>query len=147
MTQVNKREIWLNQEPSIFIINKKTFNKLFFYGLVGLLGTAIHFSTLVLLVEIFGLGPTFSSSIGFILTVIISFFLNKNYTFKVPGESSSTMLFKYILVSWSGFILNSLIMYLTVQVMSVNYMIGQAVVIVVLPITNFLLNNYWTFKE
>ena len=122
-------------------------NKLFTYGIIGLLGTFIHFSTLVFLVEILNLDPVISSSIGFIFTVIISFILNKKFTFKIKTSTNSILFIKYTIVSLTGFFLNSFIMYFTVHLLSIHYSIGQAIVIIVLPISNFLLNNYWTFNE
>ncbi len=133
--------------PFMAKINSVPFKKFFIYGIVGVIGTFIHFLTLVLLVELFNQDPVFSSSIGFIFTVIISFILNKKFTFKTRSKNNSILFIKYSLVSISGFILNSLIMYLTVHVFTIHYFIGQAIVIIVLPISNFLLNHYWTFNE
>ena len=128
-------------------IKQMNFNKLIAYGIIGLLGTLIHFTSLVFFVEIINLDPVLSSSIGFILTIIVSFILNKKFTFKVKTRSNSILFIKYTIVSFTGFFINSLIMYSTVHLLSIHYSIGQAIVVIVLPISNFLLNNYWTFYE
>jgi putative flippase GtrA len=128
-------------------VDKKQLVKLFSYGLVGVIGTLIHFSVLILLVELFQLDPVLSSSIGFIVTVIVSFYLNRRFTFRSKLSKTTVTFIKYTLVSCSGFILNSVIMYISVHILLFHYSIGQAIVVVVLPISNFLLNNYWTFKE
>jgi hypothetical protein len=39
-----------------------------------------------------------------------------------------------------------LIMYLVVNVFSLHYSIGEVVITLVIPIINFILNNYCTFK-
>lgn len=127
-------------------LDKAYLVKLFTYGFVGVIGTAIHFSTLALLVEWFDQDPVFSSSVGFVLTVIVSFYLNKKYTFRVQAGKTSSKFLKYVIVSSSGFVLNGLIMFLAVDVLSWHYFIGQSIVVVVLPVSNFLLNNYWTFR-
>jgi putative flippase GtrA len=37
-------------------------------------------------------------------------------------------------------------MYLVVTILSLHYSIGEIVTTLVIPIINFILNNYWTFK-
>jgi putative flippase GtrA len=123
------------------------FFKLFSYGMIGITGTLIHFSVLVLLVELFHLEPVLSSSIGFIITIIVSFYLNRRFTFRATSSKTTVTFIKYTVVSCSGFILNSVIMYGSVHILSLHYSIAQAIVVIVLPISNFLLNNYWTFRE
>jgi putative flippase GtrA len=125
----------------------RIYSKLFSYGIIGLVGTLTHFSILVLLVELFHLEPVISSSIGFIVTVIVSFYLNRRFTFRTKSNQTTTTFIKYSVVSCSGFILNSAIMYSSVHIFSLHYSIAQAIVVVVLPISNFLLNNFWTFRE
>lgn len=128
-------------------LHKSHVAKLFSYGIIGLVGTLIHFSILVLLVELFHLEPVLSSSIGFIVTVIVSFYLNRRFTFRTKSNQTTATFIKYSIVSCSGFILNSVIMYSSVHILSLHYSIAQAIVVIVLPISNFLLNNFWTFRE
>ncbi|WLD93928.1 GtrA family protein [Alkalihalobacillus sp. AL-G] len=126
---------------------KLDYQKIISYGVIGVIGTIVHFSTLILLVELFGVDPVIGSLAGFILTVILSFLLNKTYTFKVRNRNNMILFIKYGVVSVVGFVMNYLIMYLTVDIYSLHYAIGQAMVVICIPITNFLLNNYWTFQQ
>ncbi|WHY76790.1 GtrA family protein [Neobacillus sp. WH10] len=126
---------------------KSRLQKVIFYGFVGIIGTIVHFFTLVILVELFGVNPILSSIIGFILTVILSFVLNRKYTFKANSKNQKYLLIKYVIVSINGLMLNSLIMYFTVDILSIHYSFGQMIVVICIPIINFLLNNFWTFKE
>lgn len=126
--------------------NKEGIRKVISYGVVGVIGTIVHFATLVILVEVFGRDPISSSLIGFILTVIISYILNKTYTFQVKNKKDTILFLKYAAVSVTGFVMNYLIMYLTVEIFTIHYAIGQTIVVVCIPVTNFLLNNYWAFK-
>lgn len=120
--------------------------KMFRYGVVGIIGTGIHFGTLILLVEIFSLDPVISSTIGFILTLIVSYILNYFWTF-ASSQAHSRAIFRYAVVSISGLLLNAIIMYITVNILDWHYVLGQTVVIFVIPITNFALNNWWSFRE
>jgi putative flippase GtrA len=122
------------------------YKKVITYGVIGVFGTSIHFSTLVLMVEFFGIDPIISSITGFVLTVIISFFLNKNYTFNAHSENRIYLFIKYFVVSLCGLFLNSFTMYFTIKILSLHYLIGQVIVVVFVPIINFSLNYFWTFR-
>jgi putative flippase GtrA len=121
--------------------------KILSYGFVGVIGTIVHFLTLIILVEVFKVGPILSSVIGFILTVILSFFLNSTYTFKGENRKRKYVFVKYVIVSLVGLSVNSLIMFFTITFLSLHYSIGQCIVIISIPVLNFLLNNFWTFSD
>ncbi|WP_313958737.1 GtrA family protein [Bacillus sp. X1(2014)] len=74
----------------------------------------------------------------------ISFLLNKKYTF--GSDFSYNQLLRFLVVSVIGFTLNFVIMYLVVNVLSLHYSIGELITTLLIPIINFILNNYWTFK-
>jgi putative flippase GtrA len=127
-------------------LNEGYIGKVLRYGIVGVIGTVTHFSVLVILVELFNQSALLSSSIGFIVTVLISFVLNSKYTFKQGKDHNHIKFMKYAIVSCTGFLLNYVMMYTFVEILSFHYSIAQGFVVIVLPISNFLLNNYWTFK-
>ncbi|UQG54442.1 MULTISPECIES: GtrA family protein [unclassified Marinobacter] len=114
------------------------------YGITGLIGTTVHFGTLFFLVEIYAVDAVKASSCGFILTVIISYILNYFWTFKTRGNHLPTFI-KYLSVSCSGLLLNALIMHVGVNNFGFHYGISQAFVVLVIPLTNYLINHYWTF--
>ena len=126
-------------------LNIKSLSKFIRYIIVGLMGTIIHFSTVIFLVELVHLDPVISSCLGFILTVIVSYLFNRNWTFKSTANWNKQLI-KYVVVSCIGFTLNLTIVYITVDILSWYYMYGQLCVIAVIPIVNFTLNNLWTFK-
>ncbi|SFL64359.1 Putative flippase GtrA (transmembrane translocase of bactoprenol-linked glucose) [Paenibacillus sp. 1_12] len=115
------------------------------YGIVGLLGTLIHFISLYVLVEAFGIQPVTSSTLGFLLVLFISYVLNKWWTFQ-DTPSGWKPFVKYTVVSLTGLLLNSGIMYAVVEWMHWNYLLGQCLVVVAVPASNFLFNYYWTFR-
>ena len=115
------------------------------YAVVGAIGTAVHFGILGLLVEVFHIEPVTSSTAGFIVTVIVSYVLNHKWTFR-SDRGHGSALPRYIIVSVSGMFLNSGIMYLTVHIFGLWYILGQCMVVVVVPITNFVFNYRWSFR-
>ncbi|WP_028551443.1 GtrA family protein [Paenibacillus sp. UNC451MF] len=116
------------------------------YGLVGLLGTVLHFAVLVALVEGVQFQPVWASAIGFIVVLLVSYVLNKYWTFQ-DSPSGWKPLVKYSVVSGVGLLLNSGIMYTVVDWLHWNYLIGQCFVVIAVPISNFIFNYYWTFRK
>ncbi|MCR8632578.1 GtrA family protein [Paenibacillus radicis (ex Xue et al. 2023)] len=116
------------------------------YGAVGLLGTVLHFAVLYVLVEAFHVYPIIASALGFIVVLIVSYFLNKMWTFRT-SPSGWRPLIKYTVVSVTGLLANTSIIYISVDVLHWHYLIGQCLVVVVVPILNFVFNYYWTFQQ
>lgn len=116
------------------------------YAAVGLIATLIYMVMLVALVEVLGLDPVISSVISFIFILIGSYFANQYWTFR-SGRGHLYALPRYIAVSLGGLTLNTGIMYLTVHILGWWYILGQMIAIFVVPLSNFLLNFYWSFRE
>lgn len=117
------------------------------YGIVGGIGTLIHFLVLLLLVRAYSLSPILASAIGFMVVLLLSYQLNKYWTFnQINTVDKSSRFIKYTVVSGCGLILNTSVMYVSIEWLHLNYVIGQALVIVVVPIFNYILNRNWTFR-
>ncbi|MBJ6361356.1 GtrA family protein [Paenibacillus sp. GCM10012307] len=117
------------------------------YGIVGLIGTVFHFALLVLLVEWGGLHPIAGSATGFIAVLILSYFLNVIWTFTDASEKRTIRQFiKYTIVSCSGLLLNTAVMYAAVELAHLPYLIGQCIITVIVPVHNYVLNRRWTFR-
>lgn len=117
----------------------------FRYAVVGVLNTAAHFIMTALLVELGVLAPVPASAAGFSIAVLISFFLNRHWTFGTADKPMERLL-KFAAVSLFGLFLNTLIMYLAVESLSLHYLWGLLLVVLVVPPSNFLLNLFWSFK-
>lgn len=115
------------------------------YGIVGSIGTITHLGILLFLVEIVSLNPIISSSVAFIIVVLISYYLNYNWTFKATAKHFNSLI-RYIAVCLVGFSLNTGIMFIIVDILHLWYMLGQIISIIIIPISNFILNSRWTFR-
>lgn len=115
------------------------------YALVGLFGTVIHFSLMVLAAEHWGWDPLVAATLGFLAAFIASYLINKRWTF-ASGLSHATSAWRYGAVSLLGLGVNSALLALLVYGFSFWYVSAQLAVIMVVPIMNFGLNRYWTFK-
>ena len=123
------------------------------YGIVGALGASIHFFSMVLCVEVFGISSLISSIIGFSLSLVISFILNYKWTFRNgvnphnENDNRNKYFIKYLLVSISGLLVNLITIYLINNVFLVWYVYAQMVASFIVPIHNYILNKYWTFSK
>ncbi|WP_420850331.1 GtrA family protein [Peribacillus alkalitolerans] len=114
------------------------------YSFVGCISTLIYFLSVFILVELFDIDPLSGSAVSFLVMTFFSFLLNRKFTFE--SDFSHKQLLRFVIVSSIGFILNYGIMYTVVQVLSFHYSFGELVTIIIIPLVNFALNNFWTFK-
>lgn len=127
------------------VIHRIISNQFLSYVFVGGIGTVVHTGTLWLLTEYARLNPLISSTCGFIFSLIISYYLNSLLTFKMGFHIKFFL--KYLIVSSSGLLVNLLILYTVQHIFYLNYMIGQLIAIIVVPLLNFALNKYWAFNS
>ncbi|WP_108672335.1 GtrA family protein [Peribacillus acanthi] len=126
------------------LVRNDLFLKFLKYSFVGFFSTLIYFLSVYILVELLLMEPIMGSAFSFLIMTVFSFFLNKKYTFK--SDFSNQKLVRFFIVSGIGFMLNFVIMYSIVSLLSYHYFLGELATILVIPLVNFLLNNYWTFK-
>lgn len=115
------------------------------YLLVGGLGTVAHLMVLVISVELAGLSATWGAVLGYLCALLISFIFNHKWTFSSKKSYLSSFP-KYVLVSVSGLVLNAMMVSGLVNHFGWWYLSAQLIVIWVVPITNYLLNKYWSFE-
>jgi len=127
------------------LVRKPIVQKLMMYSLVGCICTCIYFFSMFIFVERIGKEPIISSIISFVIMTLFSFFLNMKFTF--GGEFSNQKLARFLIVASIGFTLNFIIMYTLIQVLSFHYLIGEIATTLTIPLVNFFLNHYWTFKQ
>ena len=123
-----------------------TLRKLMTFGLVGVVGTAGHYLTLVWLVEIINMDPVVATTLGFAVGAIVNYVLNHRYTF----QSSKAHLDagpKFFLIALATGLLNGLLIHVGVKLFGLNYLLVQIVATLAVFLANFLLNNIWTFRE
>lgn len=127
------------------LFNRLLFVKFIKYSFVGIICTGIYFISMFIIIEFLNREPVFAATISFLIMTIFSYTLNKKYTF--GGKYSHQQLLRFLVVSLVGFILNFVIIYTVVNILSLHYSIGEVVTILVIPLVNFTLNNLWTFKK
>jgi putative flippase GtrA len=120
--------------------------KLFSYGAVGVVGSAIYIFCTIFLTETVGITPIISSGLAYTASFSISFFANHHFVFRSKESVLKTGI-RFTLVSAFGFFLTTSIIYLTVEIFKIPYLYGVAAVLIIIPLSNFLLNLRWTFRD
>ncbi|MCP5382054.1 MAG: GtrA family protein [Kordiimonadaceae bacterium] len=108
---------------------------------VGLLSTALHYTVLVIMVELISLSPVMGTMIGYICGAILNYLLNLRYTFRSDAQHKKALP-KFILMVATGFIINTTIMYLFGFI---PYLLRQIIATAVVFIWNFIVGKFWIF--
>jgi len=116
------------------------------FAAVGVVGTAVHYTALVALVEGFNLSALIATGIGFVLGAITNYILNYHYTFK-SNKRHGEALTKFLIVAFIGGVINQGMMWLGVTVLSANYLLSQIAATTIVLFWNFIINRAWSFKE
>jgi putative flippase GtrA len=112
---------------------------------VGAIATIIQYAIFILLIEFFYVEAVMASAFGYGLSSILNYLLNYHFTFSSNAKHSVAAL-KFTIVVIVGLSLNSLIMYILVNLFSCHYLLAQIITTGVVLIFNFVVHKYWTYK-
>jgi len=113
---------------------------------VGVVGTAVQYATLFLLVQVADVYPVVASTIGFLLGAFVNYYLNYIYTFQ-SSKSHFEAMPKFFSVAAIGLMLNGMIMQFCISFFSLPYIIAQLIATALVLLWNFAANRMWTFME
>ena len=116
------------------------------YNIVGIIGTALYLLLLILLVQFLKIDAVLSSSISYVFLILFVYTANKLFVFKTIDKTYASLL-KFAIVSVVGFFLNAGIVYLTVNVLGWWYVSSLLIALFIVPASNSLMHNYWSFKD
>jgi len=113
---------------------------------VGVVGTAVQYTTLFLLVQAAGIYPVMASTAGFVLGAFVNYYLNYIYTFR-SSKSHFDAMPKFFSVAAVGLFLNGLIMQFFISYFALPYIFAQLIATGLVLLWNFAANRMWTFTE
>ena len=99
------------------------------FGVVGVLTAVIHYGLLVLTVTCLQWETTAASSVGFVVAVSFNYFMHYGWTFapgpeELPSPHGRTLL-RYLVMIACGFVINGGLMFLSVHVIGLHYLLAQ----------------------
>lgn len=105
---------------------------------VGVLVTAIDFLVLTICTEVFGVDYLLSNCLAFSISVIVNYLLSMRYVFKSGRENGKLDFIAFLVMSVLGLGLNSLAMWMCVELFGVRYLYGKIAATIVVTIYNFI---------
>lgn len=126
---------------------KKIAAKVFKFGLVGLLGTAIDFSLTFLLKDILDQNLYVANTIGFFIAASNNFYLNSFWTFGKAKKLSIHLYLTFIGVSAIGLLFHSIIIYVVHQQLHHEFYFSKCLATVIVFLWNFGANYLVTFRK
>ena len=123
----------------------KKFHHLVLYGIIGSFSSGLDFLIYTLLVQIVGLQYLVANCISVIGGISTSFYLNRNYNFKVKDHTKRRFSI-FLTVGLCGLVMSNLILFLCIDFMGMDKLISKLLSIVLVVFFQFLVNKYLTFK-
>ena len=93
------------------------------FGIVGILNTLINW-TIFAILNFLGMYYIISNIIAYVIATINSYIWNSKWVFKYKGEDKKETTGKFILLNLFGLSLNTVILYLFVDLMRFNKLIA-----------------------
>lgn len=119
------------------------------FGIVGLSNTLISY--VVYLVGVWaGLHYLLASVLGFVISVLNSFYWNNKYVFKQQGGERNlwyTLFKTFLAYAFTGLILANVLLYLWVDILGISEYLGPIINLLITVPLNFVLNKVWAFRE
>ena len=127
----------------MFRVNTSLLKQIARFGIVGVTASGVHFSTVVLLVQMFQFHPLTANIFAFFISFQISYWGQRTWTFK--SELLHRDVYpKLILVQIINFALNEFFFSVLLS-LQIPYPIALLIVLSILPFFTFLSSKFWVF--
>lgn len=124
--------------PPVFI-------KFIKFCFVGFCGMIIDFGITYILKEKFRIQKYFANACGFITAATVNYIFNRIWTFHSSNPSIGIEYTKFIIISFIGLGINSVILWLLVSRLKKNFYFAKLIAIGVTTLWNFIANLMITF--
>lgn len=128
---------------------RKLYNKyreLIKYCIIGCSGALLDFIVYTILIKAFGMNYLLANALSVTAGITNNFFLNAYLNFKVTDNMFKRFI-SFYLVGMLGLLISEILLYLLVDIMSMNSIIAKIITIFVITIVQFILNKTITFKK
>ena len=126
-------------------LSKTFFRQIIVFGMVGGAATIGYAVGVWLLVRQLGWSPVVASLVSYILCAVFSFLAHSLLTFQV-GKGTPRDLVRFIVTTVIGLSLAAGAMKAS-EMMGFPLPVGIAIVVMAIPLTNFLVLKYWVFER
>ena len=122
---------------------KQTVFQFLTFNLVGIVNTLFGFS-LIFLLMFLGLTATTSNAIGYFFGAVLSYHLNKKYTFKSTSKNKKEAI-KFFTILFISYILNFITLNWLLTFINPYY--AQLISAIIYTLSSFILAKFFVFKD
>ncbi len=115
------------------------------YILVGLLNTSLGYALIFSCMYLLSLGPVISNVIGYGVGMIISYALNRNFTFERQVKCKGAAA-RFVLVSLLAYSANLVMLLVLIKEAKIHEGISQILAGIVYIVASFMLNKFYVFR-
>lgn len=109
------------------------------FAIVGGLAFVVDFGLLLFLTEIVGLDYLVSATLSFIASVIVNYILSVLWVFTAKGKKRSVFkIVMFFVLATCGLLINNAIMWFSVEILAISYIIGKIVATFEVMVFNFI---------
>ncbi|HYD80936.1 MAG TPA: GtrA family protein [Paucimonas sp.] len=121
-------------------------NQFFRYILVGVMNSAVGYSVIFGCMYLAGLSPEASNIVGYAVALVVSYLLNRHYTFNSTQKRRSEIT-RFLAVFAVAYGLNFLALLALVYRLGVHEGASQIIAGVVYVAFSYLMNKYYVFRR
>lgn len=120
------------------------------FGIVGISNTLISYCTYAVLVWL-GVNFLLSNLIGFVVSVLNSFYWNSRYVFDLNNADTKqklkALIKTFISYAGTGLVLSSAMLILCIDIVQLSKYIAPIINLIITVPVNFVVNKVWAFKK
>lgn len=121
--------------------------KIFRFLLSGGIAAGVDLALLYMFTDLFGIWYLTSSILAFMLAFLVSFTLQKFWTFRDTERTGiQAQMGLYFFISVCNLICNTLLVYTGVDVLGLNYLIAQIIASLLIACTSFFIYQRFVFR-
>lgn len=118
----------------------------FIFCIIGTLNTVLDFFLYYVFTRLLDIYFIVANIISFALVSLMSFFLNKRWTFRDQNHRIHLQYMKFLTVVTLGLLLNTSLLYVFVRWLHISDLVAKAFAVGVVLFWNFGMNKLWTFS-
>ncbi|MGN0425501.1 MAG: GtrA family protein [Acetatifactor sp.] len=119
------------------------------FGIVGVSNTVVSYIVYWIGVKL-GLFYLLASVLGFVVSVLNSFYWNNKYVFKSGTEKRSiwkTLMKTFAAYAGTGLILSNALLVIWIEWFEISELVAPIINIPVTTVINFLVNKFWAYRR
>jgi len=122
------------------------FKKFISFNLVGLINSAITYGLYALAIAL-GANHFIALGIDYAFGLIISFFLNKNLTFKIRKKTDIGMFLKMVVAYIPSFLINMALLWVFIDMLGMNKFLSQFIAMAIVALFSFFMQHKFVFNN